>query len=153
ALDVGNLRSDDQGATSIVVDPIKRTWEFREIPFQEPEVEYVKDRVRVDLSDPTKAKAHDQLEARGGAASRDRVASRSQESGKKLFQTIADSLFPGASLVASKSNGPEDVEKPLAVDLDFDVMSAVKTTEEGVRIEVPLPFPLSGTATLATRVL
>ena len=40
ALDLGNLRNDDQGAVSLVLEPDTGRWQFVDIPYQSPDLEY-----------------------------------------------------------------------------------------------------------------
>src|SRR6185437_5167889 len=65
-LDIGNVRTDDQGALSLVIEPESGRWQFVPIPYQSADIEYVKHDLKVDLSDPDKAVGHDHFEARGG---------------------------------------------------------------------------------------
>ncbi|MEP7120022.1 MAG: transglutaminase domain-containing protein [Byssovorax sp.] len=152
-LDIGNLRSDDQGATSLVIDPKTGTFEMLPIPYQDPELERVTHTIAVDLSDPAKAHARDQLEVRGDAASRLRRTLRSGESAKKAYQAISESLFAATTLLSGTTEHDQDLTRPLAVTLDIDLASAVQADGARSRLDLPFLFPLGGEATLATRKL
>lgn len=152
-LDIGNLRSDDQGAVSLVIDPKTGTFELLQIPYQAPELERIAHTVTLDLSDPAKAHALDQMEVRGELASRLRRTLRSGESAKKAYQSISEGLFAATTLISGKSEHDQDLTQPLAVTLDIDLARAVQADGPRSRLDLPFLFPLGGEATLATRKL
>ncbi len=150
-LDVGNMRTDDQGALSLVIDPESGRWEFVPIPYQSADLEYVKHDLKVDLADPDKAVGHDRFEARGGVASGVRVMLRNGEGAKKYYQGLSDKLFSGTTLISGKADGTQDLTRPLAIDLDIDLRNAVKPEDERRRLDVPLFFPPAHSAALSSR--
>ncbi len=150
-LDIGNIRTDDEGALSLVIDPESGRWEFVPIPYQSADLEYFKHQMTVDLTDPEKAVGHDRLEARGGAAAGVRVALRSGEGAKKYYQSLSDQLFSGTTLIAGKADHDQDLTRPLGIDLDIDLRNAVKPEDEHRRLDVPLFFPPARAAALSTR--
>ncbi len=150
-LDLGNMRTDDEGALSLVLEPATGRWEFLPIPYQSAELEYVKHEIKVDLTDPRKAVGHDHIEARGGVASPVRVALRNGETAQRYYQTISDQLFAGTTLLAGKSEHDQDLARPLTVSLDIDLANAVKPEDDRSRLDVPVAFPLAHVAALATR--
>lgn len=152
-LDIGNLRSDDQGALSLVLDPRTGASELVPIPYQAPELERLRHAITLDLSDPKRARARDQIETRGDLASRLRRTLRSGESAKKAYQSISESLFPGTTLLDGKAEHDQDLTRPLAVQLDIDLANAVQSDGERSRLDLPFLFPLGNEATLATRKL
>jgi tetratricopeptide (TPR) repeat protein len=152
-LDVGNLRSDDQGALSLVLEPKTGAFELLQIPYQAPELERVTHTIALDLADPAKARARDQMEVRGELASRLRRTLRSGESAKKAYQSISESLFAATTLISGKSEHDQDLTRPLTVALDIDVASAVQSDGPRSRLDLPFLFPLGSEATLATRKL
>jgi hypothetical protein len=150
-LDIGNMRTDDEGAQSLVLDPDTGKWEFIAIPYQPVDNEFIRHEVKLDLRDPQKATAHDRVEARGSMASTARVTVRGAESAKKFFQGISDQLFPGTTLLLGKAEHDQDLTRPLAMQLDVDLSNAVKTEDDRYRVDVPLIFPISHSVALATR--
>lgn len=151
-LDVGNMRPDDEGALSLVTDQTTGKWEFIPIPYQAPELEYVKHRFELDLKDPRKVTAKGRYETRGAPAANLRVALRSKEGGKKYFQGVTDKLFPGAVVISGKADHDQDLMKPPTARLDVDLAAAVHDEDGAHRLDLPLPFPFVGTASLAERV-
>jgi tetratricopeptide (TPR) repeat protein len=150
SLDVGNMRTDDEGALSLIFDR-QGHWEFRTIPYQDAERELVRHDIKVALGDPAKAVLHDHVDAKGGLAAGMRVAIRSAEGAKKYYQGLSDQLFPGTTLLDGKAEHPEDLGKPLSVHLDVDATNALRTEDDHLRFEVPVLFPIAHAAALATR--
>jgi hypothetical protein len=150
-LDIGNARTDDEGALSLVIDPNTGRWEFIPIPYQAPELELVKHRFEVKLGDPQKAVARDHFEARGNTAAGLRIALRNQENAKKYYHGVTDRLFPGSTLIAGRAEHDQDLRQPASVHLDVDLAGAIHPENEGFRLEIPLLFPLSRSAALADR--
>jgi tetratricopeptide (TPR) repeat protein len=152
-LDIGNARTDDEGATSLVVDVDSGKWEFLTIPYQSAELEYMRHRVKVDLSDPSKAIAHDHYEAKGWTAQSLRVAMRNKENAKKFYQSLSDKLFAGTTLVSGKSEHDQDLTRPAALDLEIDLNAAVQPEDDRYRLDLPLFFPIGHSVTLTERKL
>ncbi|HEY2744276.1 MAG TPA: transglutaminase domain-containing protein, partial [Polyangia bacterium] len=48
-LDMGNLRSDDQGAASLVLDPDSGHWDFVDIPYQAADLQFDRHKIRIDI--------------------------------------------------------------------------------------------------------
>jgi hypothetical protein len=126
-------------------------WEIRPIPYQSADLEFVRQDIHVDLAAPQKATAHDHLEARGGAASGIRAALRNAEGAKRYYQRLSDQIFAGTTLLDGKSDHGQDLTTPVSLHLDIDVHNAVRTEDDSLRFELPLPFPPSHAAALATR--
>jgi hypothetical protein len=150
-LDIGNMRTDDEGALSLVIDPDSGRYEFIPIPYQSVDKEVVEHAVKVELADPSKAVAHDHLTARGSAAVPVRLQLRNTEAAKKYYQGLSDQLFSGTTLISGKAEHAQDLMQPVSVRLEVDVANAVKEEDDGFRFDVPLPFPLAHAAALATR--
>jgi tetratricopeptide (TPR) repeat protein/transglutaminase-like putative cysteine protease len=149
-LDIGNMRTDDEGAWSLVIDHAGR-WEFVRIPYQSADLELVRHHVEVALTDPQKAIGRDHIEVRGAVAAGVRMALRSAEGEKKYYQSLSDHLFPGTTLVSGRADHAQDLTRPVSVQLDIDLSNAVRPEDDRFRFEVPLPFPVSHSAALATR--
>jgi tetratricopeptide (TPR) repeat protein len=150
-LDVGNLRTDDQGATSLVLEPKTGAFELLQIPYQAPELERVAHTITIDLTDPLKAHAKDAMEVRGEVASRLRRTLRSGETAKKAYQSISESLFAATTLISGKTEHDQDLTQSLKVALDIDLASALQSDGPRSRLDLPFLFPLGSEATLATR--
>ena len=150
-LDIGNTRADDQGALSLVTDPVSGRWEFIPIPYQSPDLEFVKHRFEVNLTDPKKPVARDRYEARGALASSARLALRNREGGKRFFQSLTDKLFAGAAVTSTRAEHDQDLTRPTDVRLEIDLAAAVHPDEGRFRLDLPLLFPLAGAVSLAER--
>jgi tetratricopeptide (TPR) repeat protein len=149
-LDIGNLRTDDEGALSLVLEP-KGRWEFLPIPFQSADLEFVRHDIKANLADPEKATLHDRVEVRGGMAVGMRHALRSGEGAKKFYQSLSDQLFSGTTLLEGKAVEAQDLWHPVRAELDVDAANAIKTEDDRLRFEVPQVFPIAHAAALATR--
>jgi predicted Zn-dependent protease len=149
-LDIGNTRSDDEGAQSLVLDKDGR-WEFVAIPYQSPELELARHEITVDLASPEKVLAKDHVTARGAVAAGMRVALRSGEGAKKFYQGLSDQLFAGTTLASAKADHAQDLLQPVSLSLDVDATNAVKAEDDRFRFEVPFLFPLAHVAALASR--
>jgi tetratricopeptide (TPR) repeat protein len=149
-LDIGNTRADDEGATSLVIDP-QGHWEMTTIPYQNPDLELVRHDVTVDLKAPEKATGHDHFQARGNTAASIRVSLRSAEGAKRYYQSLSDAIFAGTTLVSGTSDRHQDLTRPVSIDLDIDLRNAVKAEDDHFRFEVPSPFILAHATALATR--
>ena len=117
-LDLGNLRGDDQGALALVLDPESGKWEFREIPYQAPDLQYDHHKIRIDVKSPTEAVVGDEISLRGGLAMGLRHLLRNQGEAKKLFEMLASALLPGTTLRDGKAGEKENTWHPLALSLE-----------------------------------
>src|SRR5262249_21649745 len=133
-LDMGNLRTDDQGALSLVMDPESGKWQWRQIPYQTPELQYDRHKIRIDVKSPTEAQASDEISLRGLIAQGMRHVLRNQGEARKLYETLAAALFPGATMRDAKSGRREDIWHPLTVNLDLDGSNAIRAEDEHYRL-------------------
>jgi hypothetical protein len=150
-LDMGNLRADDQGATSLVLDPDSGEYRFLEIPYASPEMERTSYRFGIDVKSASAAKAKVGFESRGTTASQVRQLMRNAEQAKKFYQGISMRLFPGAVVEDVVASDHEDIWRPLSLDFSLDVSAALQRQGDDVRLPLPDVFPLKQTAMLAER--
>jgi cellulose synthase operon protein C len=151
ALDIGNLRSDDQGALSLVLDPDSGSYRFVRIPYHAPEMERSLYRFDVDVASARDAKVALELEARGGSGSQVRKLLRNKEQAKQFYQGLAQQLFPGSLVTEATASDPADLYEPAKVELTIDAGAALQRQGDAVRLKLPEVFPLAATATLAER--
>lgn len=150
ALDLGNLREDDQGQSSLVLDPRKGSWRFVEIPYQAPEYQRTTHQLDVTLA-PDKVLARDRMTFRGSAASEMRVALRNQRRGQQMFEGMAHWLFERGTLLDGKAPDHEDFSKPLQIELQVDASATVQHEGSHSRLKLPPLFGLADMVTLAKR--
>jgi tetratricopeptide (TPR) repeat protein len=150
-LDIGNLRSDDQGATSLVLDAEGEGYRFLDIPYQAANLDYEDHALVIKVASESAAEATDSMTLRGTNASQLRVMLRNEQVAKKAIEGIGAYLFPGSSLKESKPKNHDDIIAPLELKLTLDVSTSL--TREGTRTRMKIPAQLSllRTATLATR--
>jgi hypothetical protein len=150
-LDVGNLREDDQGAAALVMDPESGKYEFKDIPYQAPELSYDKHKVRIDVKSPTEAVASDEMSLRGTWASALRRLLRNQALAQKLYEQLAAALFPGTTMKSAHGEEKEDTWHPLQLALELDVSSSIRAEEASWRMSLPGTFRLAGVMALKQR--
>jgi transglutaminase-like putative cysteine protease/tetratricopeptide (TPR) repeat protein len=137
ALDLGNLPPDDQGTTSLVVDPETGAWEMVPIPYQASADSYGRAFVRVDVKSPSQARVTAQVSYRGyiGAALRHLLRDRTQA--EKTLQAYAGELLPGATLIGFKAPAEEDLGTPLAMDIELDGARSIRERDDAFRLPLP----------------
>jgi tetratricopeptide (TPR) repeat protein/transglutaminase-like putative cysteine protease len=150
-LDLGNLRNDDQGALSLVMDPRTGKWEWREIPYQSADVEYDHHKIRIQVKSPAEADATDELSLRGAVAMGLRRVLRNQGEARRLLEMLAAAMFPGATVRDLKFGDREDLWHPLAITLEVDGSHALHAEDEHFRLDLPVSFRLERLVTLAKR--
>lgn len=150
-LDVGNLRSDDQGATALVMEPESGAWQWREIPYQAPEVDYDTHTIKISVKSATEASATDEMSLRGQGAMVLRHWLRSGAQAKKLFEMLAAILFPGTTVKESHADAPDDTWRPLTLSMEMDVSASIKPQDRNFRLALPGAFKLAQTMSLKKR--
>ena len=150
-LDVGNLRADDQGALSLVMEPASGKWEFVAIPYEAPDLAYDHHRIRIDVKSDTEALLSDELQLRGSPAMSMRHALRNEGQATQVLAALASALFSGATVRDVKSGGKEDTWHPLALSFDLDASQSLRPEEDHVRLTMPGRFALAGTIATKTR--
>jgi tetratricopeptide (TPR) repeat protein len=150
-LDMGNLRADDQGALALVMDPETGKWEFREIPYQTPELQYDHHKIRIELKSATEAAVADELSLRGSLAMGLRHVLRNEGEAKKLYETLAAALFPGSTLKDAKAGDKEDIWHPLAMSLELDGSQSIHPEEDHFRLTLPGTVHLQNAIALKKR--
>jgi transglutaminase-like putative cysteine protease len=151
ALDMGNLRGDDQGALALVMDSEGTNYRFIPIPYQPAELEFETHELRVAIKSPSEASAVDKITLRGSDASELRQLLRNPEVANKALQSLSSALFTGATLQKRTSEHSEDVWHPLQVELQLDIASAIQNQNETWRLPVPALLPGVRASTLANR--
>lgn len=150
-LDAGNLRADDQGATSLVLDPDSGAWEFVDIPYQPAEMTYFSCDVDVSVTGAEQATADARCRGRGSMASAFRRIMRNEESASQLRQNLAQGIFQGSAVTGHSVAHAEDADAPLELNLELDASAALQPQGEERRLRVPSPFNLGRVTRLERR--
>lgn len=150
-LDLGNLPPVDQGALSLVVDPETGTWEFRDIPYQAPELQYDHHSIKVRITSPTEASLTDEMSLRGGRAMYVRQLLQNPSDAHTKLEGVAASLFPAARVEDVSPGDAADLAHPLAVTFRLDGAHMLHPEENSYRFSVPGYFDLSRAVTLSKR--
>jgi hypothetical protein len=151
-LDVGSMRSDDQGAWSLVLDPQKKEgYEFIQIPFRPASEQYQRSQLDVSVSADGKVAVKDRLEMRGNDGSAIRRVLRNQAYARKMDEQFAAYLFPASTLTGAEAGDPSDVWHPISLTLDIDASNSLEANGASRRLRLPAFLGLEHLAALANR--
>jgi tetratricopeptide (TPR) repeat protein len=150
-LDIGNLRADDQGALSLVIDPDGTDYHFIEIPHQDAELDFDRHHLTIQIKSPTEASAVDDITMRGSNAAALRRLLRNRGVADKMLQNVASALFTGAALKDSRAKHGDDLWNPLELALTLDVSAAIQAQGDHWRLPLPVFFPDLRASALVTR--
>ena len=137
ALDLWNLREDDQGSAALVLNPTSGKWTWVDIPFQAPEFKLQRWKAEVDIESPDQVRAHSHLELRGGHASSLRTALRSEDQSRQVYDYLVSQLFPGGKLVSASAPDHESFLHPLRIEQEIDASASIR--QEGTHYRLKLP--------------
>ncbi len=152
-LEIGTLRSDDQGAMALVMDPDTAAWRFLEIPYQPPAFNFEEHDTLFTVSESGTVTVRSQITVRGPTSSSIRRTLRTQRDADKLFQGIVNSLFRGGTLIKAEHGDIEDISKPLTLVIEADVSNLLSTQEGGKRLLIPASLIGASTVKLTSRAL
>jgi tetratricopeptide (TPR) repeat protein len=136
-LDMGNLRADDQGATALVMDPASGHWGFIDIPYQAPELQFDRHKIRIDVKSPSEVLATDDVQLRGMTAMFLRMVLRNEAMAKKAYEGLSSILYPGTTLRSGHAPPKEDTWAPVSLSLDVDASAALQGEETQWRLRLP----------------
>jgi transglutaminase-like putative cysteine protease/tetratricopeptide (TPR) repeat protein len=137
ALDLWNLRADDQGAAGLVLDPKTGSWSWADIPFQEPTFQSQRWKIDVTVTSPEKVSARAALTVRGTQASHLRTALRSEDQSRQVYDFLASAFFAGSRVLTATAPDHESLAHPLAIDLDLDLAGTIRQEGEHYRLKLP----------------
>jgi hypothetical protein len=137
-LDVGSLRADDQGAWSLVLDPLKKEgYTFIQIPYRPAAEQYARSQLSIEVASDGKVAAKDRMEMRGNLGSAFRMVLRNQAYARKMDEQISAYLFPASTLVGAKAGDPADLWHPISVTLDIDASNTLQSDGASQRLRLP----------------
>ncbi|HSW59888.1 MAG TPA: hypothetical protein VLJ60_03770, partial [bacterium] len=136
-LEIGSLREDDQGTTALKLDIETGKYEFIDIPYQSPELNFQKHERVYKLSETGTLEVKDSISMKGGTSSYFRQTLRTKDVGQKMFQRIANSLFKGGVLDKYEHSDIEDINTPFNISFSADVTNLV--SESGSKITITMP--------------
>ena len=152
-LEIGNLRSDDQGVESLVMDVDTSAWRFIPIPYQPAELNYEKQNISFKVGANGVVTAKAVVTVRGSSSSFVRRVLRTQKDAEKLFQGLVNKLFLGGSLLNAESSDIEDIRNPLTLTVEADVSNLLSTQDDKKRLRIPLDILKADLVKLTTRTL
>ncbi|HNW82059.1 MAG TPA: transglutaminase domain-containing protein [bacterium] len=152
-LEIGSLRQDDQGATALKLVPETGKYEFMEIPYQSPDFNYQRHERTYSFSENGKLTVNDFITMKGGISSSFRQVLRTKDTGNKMFQRIANTLFKGGVLEKYDHSDIEDISKPFTINYSADVTNLVSQTDNKIIISLPEQIVNSSIISMEKRLL
>lgn len=152
-LEIGNLREDDQGVESLVMDVDTAQWRFIPISYQSPELNYEKQEIALTVSPDGSVAARATLTMRGNNSSYVRQILRTRKEADRFFQGLVNRLFQGGTLIGAEYGDIEDIERPLTITLTADASNLLLRQEDRKRLRIPLDLLRADTIKLAERIL
>lgn len=150
-LDLGNLRSDDQGATALVLEQASGRYEFIEIPYAAPDRERTECTLEVSVASAEQGTANSRCRWRGGTGSALRQILRNEERARQLRQSIANGFFNGANVQSHAERNHDDIRAPVEMDLGIDLSASIQAEQTNRRVHVPSLFTLAAATRLESR--
>ncbi|MEE2756716.1 MAG: tetratricopeptide repeat protein [Myxococcota bacterium] len=152
ALDVNSLRHDDQGTWSVVYNPVTKEHTWRQIPFQDPNVDVEHTTMTAKLSPSGDVEGRINLTAHGRGAEYLRKAARNPDVLKRLLTrlTVQDAL-PSARIGKHDLKDVVDVFKPAVLEWGFTGEKAATRDGLHLRWRVPISWKPSNGFVLQDR--
>ncbi len=136
-LEIGNLRSDNQGAVALILDHKTGDYKFKDVPYQPPEYNFQKHERIMKIEEDGNLIIIDEISLRGSLSSMLRQVIRTREVAYNMFRNLASALYKGGVLEKYENSDINDIKNPLKVTLTANVNS-LKTEHSG-RITISLP--------------
>jgi hypothetical protein len=144
---------DDQGATSLVIDPRGEGYQFIPIPYQPAELQYAIHDIAIKVAGPDRAEATDRITMRGGYAENIRRVLRNKAYSEKLFEQLGSALFTASTVTGSSPASAEDIFKPLSLSVTVDDSNSLSVENNQYRLRLPNTFGATGLTSLTARKL
>ncbi len=151
ALDVDVLRQDDQGTWSVVYDPRSGAHAWRQIPFQQPDIDYSRIDSVLRLSADGSAEGASEVTGHGGTGSTLRRSARNAEQFAQFLQTQLAGTYPGVRVEASEPVQVTDIRQPARVRARFRAPAVSRREGETLRLRVPIGWSPQNLFSLAKR--
>lgn len=152
-LEIGNLREDDQGVESLVMDVDTAQWRFIPIPYQPSELNYERQDIALTVSPDGSVAARATLTLRGNTSSYVRQTLRTPKEADRFFQGLVNKLFQGGTLTGAEHGDIEDIERPLTITIKADASNLLLKQDDQKRLRIPLDILRADMIKLAERVL
>jgi hypothetical protein len=136
ALDLWNLRDDDQGAAGLVMDPKTGSWSWIDIPFQAPSFQSQRLKVDVNVESGEKVTAKSHFEERGSQASQMRKLLRNEDQSRQVYDLLASAVFPGSRVLSASAPDHEALSHPLVIDQELDLHAAIRQEGDHYRLKL-----------------
>lgn len=137
ALDVNVLRDDVQGTTAFVLDLEKEKFDWVEIPYQDPEMNFIVYDLAASLASDGSAQIRLIIELQGKLASVFRRLSRNAEQLEQVLQHVVHEVNPGAGLEKYEFVEKDDLFKPVKITVSFRSPSLARFEQGELRLVLP----------------
>ncbi len=152
ALDIGNLRHDDQGALGLVLNPATGAFRWQEIPYQAPELQRDEHAIEIEIDSLKTARAADIESLRGSMASGLRQMMRNEVLSQKFYSAAMSQYFPRSTLLHAGPIGePEELAHPLQLKFEADISNSINAEADHARLKLPALFSLARMVSLSER--
>ncbi len=161
-LDLAVLRHDDQGTTSLVLDPspflggraapdARPAFAWREIPFQAPALDTSTVASQLTLAEDGSATGLVTMTARGRVASSLRRAARNSEQLTQMLQQQIGGTLAGGRISDVQTGDLTHVRTPATLNFKVTAPSAGRREADELRVKVPVGWSASAYFTLGER--
>lgn len=139
ALDVDVLRHDDQGTWSLVFDPVGQTHAWRQIPYQDPGMDWTRAELSASIDAAGTVQGEMSLVAHGRVGSVLRKSARNPETFNQLLsRQVVTRAFPGGRLLGAAALQVQSIREPARVRIELAASSVGR--REGRELRLPLPI-------------
>ncbi|MCK6573902.1 tetratricopeptide repeat protein [Myxococcota bacterium] len=161
-LDLDVLRHDDQGTTSLVLDPApflagraapdtRPAFEWREIPYQAAALDTSTVASRLALAEDGSAAGQVTMTARGRVASSLRRAARNAEQLTQMLQQQIGGTLAGGRISDVETGDLTHVRQPATLNFKVAAPSAGRREGDELRVKIPVGWSASAYFTLGER--
>ncbi len=151
ALDLAAVPAIDQGANSLVFDPLTKSSNWRSIPFQSPEHNGVESKYDLSLSPDGSVRGSLQVEATGDDGSLFRRVSRSPNPLIQTFQLLIGTVFAQPHLETPEVLEVKNYRAPAKLRVAFTAPAIGQRENEDLRIKLPSEKTLKEIFSLSER--
>ncbi len=150
-LDLGAVRGDDVGTTSLVFSPTASDLTWRPIEYQTPDVNSTTVALKLALDPDARLTGRMVWSGVGGPGSIIRRAARNKEGMVQLVQRVASETLSGAATSDVRANEVLDLRSPAELEASIESSTAIFKEGNSLRLKVPVLWRSKGLFGLKTR--
>jgi len=150
-LDVQVMRMDDQGAWAFVLTSDHENYEWIKVPYQSPEMNFVKENIDLNLRENGSAKVDIVLKSQGMLAMMVRMVALNKKQFEQIMQVVVNEIIPGSRLIKQESFNCRNLKKPVELQLKAEVASLARREGRQLRVTVPVDWKPGNLLSLSNR--